>query len=272
MPRKASLAPHYSSEELKKKYRTSQDLVETRRWHLLWKISLGWSIKNSAIAIGINYDYAKEIVKKYNSLGFEGVKNQKNQQRKQSGGRKPLLTRKQFKKLQQELELKHSDGGVWTGTKVARWIEKETGKKKVWNQRGWDYLKKLRYSWQSPRPEHEKGDKLEQEIFKANLPLKIKKLEEKYPQAEIDVWFFDEHRVGLKPILKKVWSKIGSRPIATVQHRYEWLYVYGFVKPRTGETLWYLIPRVNTNWLNLVYQNFVRDAKISQKKSFISRR
>ena len=34
MPRKASLAPHYSSEELKKKYRTSQDSVETRRWHL----------------------------------------------------------------------------------------------------------------------------------------------------------------------------------------------------------------------------------------------
>ena len=72
--------------------------------------------------------------------------------------------------------------------------------------------------------------RLEQKIFKANLPLKIKKLEEKYHQAEIDVWFFDEHRVGLKPILKKVWSKIGSRPIATVQHRYEWLYVYGFVK------------------------------------------
>lgn len=64
MPRKASLA---NSEELKHKYRTSQDSVESKRWHLIWKISLGWSIKNSAIAIGINYDYAKEIVKKYNT-------------------------------------------------------------------------------------------------------------------------------------------------------------------------------------------------------------
>ena len=272
MPRKASLANYYSSEELKHKYRRSPDLVESRRWHLLWKISLGWSIKNSAIAIGINYDYAKEIVKKYNKSGKEGVKNQKNKQRKQLGGRKPLLTKKQLEKLQKELEFKPDDGGVWTGTKVARWIEKETGKEKVWNQRGWDYLKKLKYSWQSPRPEHEKGDKLEQEIFKANLPLKVKKLEEKYPQAEVDVWFFDEHRVGLKPILRKVWSKIGERPIATVNHRYEWLYVYGFVKPKTGETLWYLIPRVNTDWLNLVYQNFVRDAGISEKKSFVSRR
>ena len=273
MPRKASLVLHYTSKELKQKYRTSQDSVESRRWHLLWKISLGWSIKNSAIAMGINYDYAKEIVKKYNNLGAKGVKNQKNKRRKQSGGRKSLLTKEQFEKLKQELESQQSyDDGVWTGTKVARWIEKETGRKKVWNQRGWDYLKKLRYSWQSPRPEHIKGDKLEQEIFKANLPLKVKKLEEQYPKAEVDVWFFDEHRVGLKPILRKVWSKIGQRPTATVHHRYQWLYVYGFVKPRTGETLWYLIPRVNTTWLNLVYQNFVRDAGICEKKSLVSRR
>lgn len=75
--------------------------------------------------------------------------------------------------------------------------------------------------------------------------------------------------MGLKPILRKVWSKIGVRPIARVQHRYEWLYVYGFVKPKTGETLWYLIPRVNTNWLNLVYQNFVPDAGISETKKIL---
>ena len=174
---------------LKKKYIKSQDPVESRRWHLLWKVSLGWSIKNSALAIGINYDYGQEIVKKYNNLGEEGVKNQKNKHRQQSGGKKSLLTQEQLQKLSQELELRHRDDGIWTGTKVARWIEKETGIKKVWNQRGWDYLKKLSYSWQSPRPQHRKGDKLEQEIFKANLPLKIKKLEDKYPEAEVDVWF-----------------------------------------------------------------------------------
>ncbi|MCC0177630.1 helix-turn-helix domain-containing protein [Waterburya agarophytonicola K14] len=72
MPRKAYLANYYSSEELKHKYLKSQDSVESRRWHLLWKISLGWSIKNSAIAIGINYDYGKEIVRRYNNTGEEG--------------------------------------------------------------------------------------------------------------------------------------------------------------------------------------------------------
>jgi hypothetical protein len=47
MPRIAYLVPHYSSDELKQKYIKSRDPVESRRWHLLWKVSLGWSIKNN---------------------------------------------------------------------------------------------------------------------------------------------------------------------------------------------------------------------------------
>ena len=79
----------------------------------------------------------------------------------------------------------------------------QSGVAKVWNQRGWDYLKKLNYSWQSPRAKHHKADKLAQVAFKQNLPLKVFELKEKYPEAEIDLWFFDEHRVGLKPINAK---------------------------------------------------------------------
>ncbi len=67
---------------------------------------------------------------------------------------------------------------------------------KVWNQRGWDYLKKSKYSWHKPRPKHKKGDLIAQENFPKNLPLKVKELTEKYPSKKIEIWFFDEHRVG----------------------------------------------------------------------------
>jgi transposase len=50
------------------------------------------------------------------------------------------------------------------------------------------------------------------------------------------VWALDEHRVGLKPILRSVWAKRGKRPIARVWPRYQWRWVYGFVRPETGET------------------------------------
>lgn len=137
---------------------------------------------------------------------------------------------------------------------------------KVWNQRECDYLKKFKYSWQSPRPKHQKADRIEQEKFIKNLPLKVKGLEKKYPEAEIDLCFFDEHRVGLKPISRKAWSPIEKRFKAIVKHHYEWLYVYGFANPKTEETFWYLIPKVNTKWLSVVYESFARDVGISQKK------
>lgn len=266
MPKKAYLAAHFSSDELRKKYRTSQDPVETRRWHLLWKISLGWTIKNAAITVGLDYQYAFKILKKYNELGEEGVRNLKKKSVEHPRGKEPLLNEEQFQELTAQLKKRPPDGGIWTGPKVARWIEKETGIERVWNQRGWDYLKKSKYSWQKPRPKHRKGDPVEQENFKNNLPFKVQKWREKFPNKKVEIWFFDEHRVGLKPILRKIWSPIGERPTAVVQHRYEWLYVYGFVEPKTGKTLWYLIPRVNHQWLNLVDQAFAKDVGLDEGK------
>ena len=114
MPRKAHLEKHHSSEELKKKYLSSKDSVESRRWHLLWKVSLGWTVKNSALAVGINYNYGKEILKRYNKLGKKGVKNLKNKNRKQSGAKKLLLTEQQLQKSSQELKSRPSDGGIYS--------------------------------------------------------------------------------------------------------------------------------------------------------------
>ena len=58
-----------------------------------------------------------------------------------------------------------------TRPKVARQIEKATGIEKVWNQRGWDYLEKSKYSRQKPRPKYKKGDHYAQENFNRNWPL-----------------------------------------------------------------------------------------------------
>ena len=98
-----------------------------------------------------------------------------------------------MQKLIKALESKPSDAGIWTGVKVARWIEKETGRTKVWNQRGWDDLKKFRSSWQRPRRKHSKGNLQEQNLFKQNLPVLVEQLQKKHPNSKIEVGFFDEH-------------------------------------------------------------------------------
>ena len=54
----------------------------------------------------------------------------------------------------------------------------------------------------------------------------------------IEAFATDEHRIGLKPILRRVWAPRGMRPVALGHHRYEWLYVIAFVSPATGESFW----------------------------------
>ena len=269
MPKKVTLAPHLTLRQIQEHYHKSPDLVESRRWHLLWKVGLGWTIKNSAIAVGLSYEYARRIVKRDNEQGEATVTNQHNKTRIHPTSwlsKNALLTEEQFQKLQQELKNRPRDGGIWTGPKVARWMEKETGAEKIYNQRGWDYLKKCGYSGKTPRPNHRKGERHEQQEFKVNWSLKVKTIQEQYPSAEVQVWFFDEHRVGLKPILRRIWSPIGEQATAIVHHRYEWLYIYAFVNPHSGETHFYLIPRVNVTGLNKVFEAFASDVGAGEEK------
>ncbi len=72
----------------------------------------------------------------------------------------------------------------------------------------------------------------------------------------MQVWAFDEHRIGLKPILRRVWAKRGQRPLTVVHPRYEWLYLHGFVEPQSGRTFWYLTSWVDAQAFNLVLQEF----------------
>ena len=84
----------------------------------------------------------------------------------------------------------------------------------------------------------------------------MRELQKEFSSHQIEVWSFNEHRVGLKPIIRKVWAPIGERPSAVVCHRYEWVYLYGFVNPSTGKTEGFIISRFNFEWLSLVLENF----------------
>ncbi|NET41229.1 helix-turn-helix domain-containing protein [Okeania sp. SIO2B3] len=145
MPAKANLKPHLTVEELKIRYRQAPDTIESRRWHLLLLIAQQWSIKKASEVVGLNYDYAKEIVGRYNREGPESVKNRSKD--RQPPPAKSLLTPAQQQELSEALQGPAPDGGAWSGPKVARWIAQKTGRDHVWPQRGWDYLKRLGIDW-----------------------------------------------------------------------------------------------------------------------------
>jgi Winged helix-turn helix len=93
--------------------------------------------------------------------------------------------------------------------------------RKIHPQRGWDYLKRGGFSLQVPRPRHQKADPDQQEAFKRDLPAQMKSIQQAHPQARVALWCMDEHRVGLKPIIRRVWARKGHRPLVRVHQRYE---------------------------------------------------
>lgn len=101
------------------------------------------------------------------------------------------------------------------------------------------------------------------------MPQRKADLEQQFPDATVEVWSFDEHRLGLKPIIRKVWSLIGERPTAVVNYRYEWTYLYGFVHPKSGETEWLILPRVNIEWFNQALEVFAQQANAGVDKQIL---
>jgi len=79
----------------------------------------------------------------------------------------------------------------------------------------------------------------------------------------------DEHRIGLKPILRKVWAPRGQRPITRVQHRYEWLYLWAFVNPQSGQSVWYILPRVSVEAYTRILADFALSVGASQQNHIL---
>lgn len=83
-----------------------------------------------------------------------------------------------------------------------------------------------------------------------------------HPEATLTLWAMDEHRLGLLPVRRRVWARRGRRPIAWVRRRYQWLYVVGFVRPRTGQSWWALVPTVNSQVMSTILAAFAGDEGI----------
>lgn len=62
--------------------------------------------------------------------------------------------------------------------------------------------------------------------------------------------------------MRRVWALRGHRPTAPVERQYQWLYVYGVVRPATGQSWWGLVPAVTTEAMSAVLAAFAHDERI----------
>jgi len=128
------------------------------------------------------------------------------------------------------------------------------------------YLHRLDFTRQVPRPRHAEADQGAQETFKATFRRRMQTLQQDDPSTPMEVWAFDEHRVGLKPVLRRVWAPRGCRPVAYGRHRFQWRSVYGFVRPSTGQVIWFLAATVHTALFGALLAAFAREVGAGPNK------
>src|SRR4051812_33623464 len=107
------------------------------------------------------------------------------------------------------------------------------------------------------------------EAFKKKLATVVAEEAAKHPDKPVEVWTTDEHRIGLKPILRRVWAPKGQRPIALGHHRYKWLYVTAFVQPTSGETFWYVSNGVSKPFFAALLALFAREAGAGRERIIV---
>jgi transposase len=168
--RKKRNSEESESTRLEGLYRKASDPV--LRTHLLmaWRMLLGDSIREVAQMVGYSQKWVREIARRYESEGVEGLGDRRHAN---PGAReRALLDEEGQAELREALEGPPPGGGMWSGPKVARWIEEKTGpEKKVHVQRGWEYLRKVGHTPQVPRPFNARSaDASEREAFKKVSP------------------------------------------------------------------------------------------------------
>lgn len=82
----------------------------------------------------------------------------------------------------------------------------------------------------------------------------------------METWSEDEARLGLKPIVRRVWSPVGERPLALQKPRYQWLYLFGFVRPATGQAFWLVMPTVSAAVWSIALREFANHIGVGPDK------
>jgi transposase len=137
---------------------------------MVWRMSLGDSVGEVAEMVGYSKKWTTEIGRRYESGGVEALGDRRHGN---PGAKERALLDEEGQAELREAVLEGSPpgGGMWSGPKVARWIEQRTGLEKVHAQRGWEYLRKARMSPQVPRPSNAQGAHSdEREAFKKSYP------------------------------------------------------------------------------------------------------
>ena len=154
----AHIVEHVPVEELERLYRAARDATEARHIQAVWLLAQGRTVLDVAGVLAFAPRWVEQLAARYNAHGPDAL----GDQRRRNGRAASVLTPALLTALSERLKTPPDDGGRWTGPKVALWMARHLGVERVHPQRGWEALKRVRWSIQTPRPRHPRSATPEQ--------------------------------------------------------------------------------------------------------------
>jgi transposase len=161
MARTLKLPAHLPVDELERRYRRARDPVERSHFQIVWLVATGTPTAEVARVTGYSVTWVREIAGRYRAGGPAAL----GDRRHANPGAAPLLDAAQRARLREALGGPAPDGGLWTGRKVAAWMG-DMLDRPVGEQRGWEWLRRLGFTPQRPRPQETRADPDAQAAFK----------------------------------------------------------------------------------------------------------
>lgn len=155
------MPPHLTLAELEQRYRRARDPVARSQWQIVWLLSNGTSTAEVARVSGYSVNWVREIARRYREDGPTGI----GDRRHGNPGAAPLLDAGQQEQLRVALGRPAPHGDLWTCRRVAAWMSQTLGRP-VSEQRGWEWMRRLGFTPQRPRPRETRADPEAQAVFK----------------------------------------------------------------------------------------------------------
>ena len=155
-----TIAPHLRVDELEQRYRRADDPIARSQWQMVWLLASGLPTGQVARVTGYSVRWVQEIARRYRA-GPQAI----GDRRHGNPGASPLLDAAQQEQLRQALAGPAPDDGIWSCRSVAAWMSQTLGRP-VSAQRGWEWMRRLGFTPQRPRPRETRADPVAQEAFK----------------------------------------------------------------------------------------------------------
>ena len=62
---------------------------------------------------------------------------------------------------------------------------------------------------------------------------------------------------------------MGRRPTVRLKRGYEWTYLYGFVRPESGEVYWLILPTVNVELFSMALREFAEGVGAGEQRRIV---